>query len=117
MPGGWWTQLAAGIGVALALVLVGLSLFARPVFLEASYDDSELVRQWPVLPSWPWEEDRDGWMQAERVNRELERKRREGHSVIYFLHISKAGGTTICKRASMHGEVTTKKVTFHQKGT
>ena len=106
--GGWWTHPATLIGSALAFVLVGLSLSSRPVLLEARHDASELVRQWPVLPpQWPWEEDREGWVQAARVNRKLERKRREGDSVIYFLHVSKAGGTTLCKRASMHGEVTT----------
>jgi len=62
-----------------------------------------------AVPVWPWEKDLVGWENAAQGNRKVEALHREGKTITYFLHISKAGGTTICERATAHGEGTTRR--------
>ena len=56
----------------------------------------------------PWEEEPAEWEEARRVNEVVERRHREDRdAIVYFLHVHKGGGTTVCNSARMNSERTT----------
>jgi len=77
---------------------------------SGSSSDSNSSAETEAPPHWkfPWEEDPTAWAEARRVNALVEERHRRRDSIVYFLHVHKGGGTTLCASAILNHERTTK---------
>ena len=75
---------------------------------------------------WPWEEPggAEAWAKARRDSEVVEGRHRrmltgeevgtERDAVVYFMHVHKAGGTSVCESARANGELTTRTADWNQ---
>ena len=63
----------------------------------------------PWLAPLPWQEDPLGWAAARADNAVVEERHRQRDAIVYFLHISKGGGSSVCMMAARAGEFVTQK--------